>query len=133
MANKKSDIIKIEDRVAKVLEILIKKSPNLVTRKELIEKVWQNYGGADDALNQAISNLRKLLNDDDKNNREIETVVKKGYRYKATIEQYDLKQNNKGKSKGLTTIILLIILSIIILFTIIVLSENTSIAPVAPK
>ncbi|MEM7104952.1 MAG: winged helix-turn-helix domain-containing protein [Bacteroidota bacterium] len=79
-----NQVTKVEPRIMKVLEILVKNSPSVVLREKLIEEVWDNYGGADDALNQAISHLRKILNDQDKDNRIIETVVKKGYRFVAT-------------------------------------------------
>lgn len=72
--------VKLEPRIIKVLEILIRHSPSVVTREQLIEEVWDNYGGAEDALNHAISQLRKVLHDTDKQNRIIETIPKKGYR-----------------------------------------------------
>lgn len=72
---------KVEPRIMHVLQILMKNSPKVVPRELIISEVWDNYGGADEALNQAISHLRKLLNDSNKENRIIETVVKKGYRF----------------------------------------------------
>ena len=68
---------KLEPRVMKVLQYLLSKKNELVTREELIERIWDNYGGAEDALTQAISVLRKTLNDAEK--ELIRTVPKKGY------------------------------------------------------
>ncbi len=76
----KESAVKLEPRIVKVLEILIRHSPSVVTREQLIEEVWDNYGGAEDALNHAVSQLRKVLNDTDRQNRIIETIPKKGYR-----------------------------------------------------
>ena len=91
--NNDSSRIKVEPRIMQVLEILIKNSPDVVLREELIAQVWDNYGGADDALNQTISHLRKMLKDKDKDKRIIETVVKKGYRFVGLIEHLPSKQN----------------------------------------
>ena len=85
MSNNSSQKIKVEPRIMRVLQILIDHRPNVVSREYLISEVWDNYGGADDALNQSISHLRKLLKDTDKEKRIIETVVKKGYRFTGEI------------------------------------------------
>jgi DNA-binding winged helix-turn-helix (wHTH) protein len=84
---------KVEPRIMHVLQILIKQSPNVVLRDQLIDEVWNNYGGADDALNQAISHLRKTLHDTDKDNRIIETVIKKGYRFSSNLQDKSQLKN----------------------------------------
>ncbi len=126
MKNEKAaKAIKVEPRVMKVLEILIRNSPDLVTRQELIEEVWDNYGGAEDALNQAVSQLRKILNDKDKKNRIIETIPKKGYR---------LNRIEEVKKKGNHNIILYAIFSFLIILLLILLIKNRSPGPVpAPE
>lgn len=63
--------------------ILTANQNQLVTREQLIKEVWNDYGGADEGLNQAISFIRKILVD---NNKEIiETIPKKGYILHAVI------------------------------------------------
>ncbi|SKA14522.1 winged helix-turn-helix domain-containing protein [Sediminibacterium ginsengisoli] len=75
--------IKLEPRVMKVLQYLLDKKGQVVTREELAETIWDNYGGAEDALTQAISVLRKTL--DDAGKELIRTVPKKGYILEETI------------------------------------------------
>ncbi|HEX9981257.1 MAG TPA: winged helix-turn-helix domain-containing protein [Flavobacterium sp.] len=69
--------IKIEPRIMTLLNMLHSSGGKLVTREEIIRTIWNDYGGADEGLNQAISFLRKSLADTDKSL--IETVPKKGY------------------------------------------------------
>lgn len=72
-----SSVVKLEPRIMKLLLMLIEAEGRLVTRGEIISQVWDNYGGADEGLNQAISFLRKTLNDRDKTL--IKTIPTKGY------------------------------------------------------
>ncbi len=74
---------KLEPRLIEILSILAKNEGKLVSREMLISKVWNNYGGAEDGLNQGISILRKALADTNK--QMIETVTKKGYILHATV------------------------------------------------
>lgn len=75
--------VKIEQRLLEVLKLLASKPNELVTRDVIISTVWNDYGGADEGLTQAISFLRKVLNDKDKTI--IETIPKKGYALNATV------------------------------------------------
>lgn len=74
---------KLEPRLIEILCILAKNREKLVSREMLISKIWNNYGGAEDGLNQGISFLRKALGDTNK--QIIATVPKKGYILHATI------------------------------------------------
>ena len=74
---------KLEPRLIEILCVLAKNREKLVSREMLISKIWNNYGGAEDGLNQGISFLRKALGDTNK--QIIETVPKKGYILHATI------------------------------------------------
>ncbi len=74
---------KLEPRLIEILCVLAKNEGKLVSREMLISKIWNNYGGAEDGLNQGISFLRKALGDSDK--QIIETVPKKGYILHASV------------------------------------------------
>lgn len=122
MENESNSVTKVEPRIMRVLEILVKNSPNVVSRKQLIDEVWNNYGGADDALHQAVSHLRKILGDTDKENRLIETVIKKGYRYAGSIsmekeDTIDSKSTKKKTWVRITLLILLIGLAAVLYFS----------------
>ncbi|HEX6193575.1 MAG TPA: winged helix-turn-helix domain-containing protein [Chitinophagaceae bacterium] len=76
---------RIEPRLMSLLCLLAADPRRVVLRETLIKKIWDDYGGADEGLNQGISFLRKLLNDTDK--KLIETVPKKGYILNADISR----------------------------------------------
>ncbi len=65
----------LEPRLAKVLHLLVQRQGQLLSRKEIIDKIWGSYESGDELLTHTISLLRKQLND----NKIIKTVPKKGY------------------------------------------------------
>jgi DNA-binding winged helix-turn-helix (wHTH) protein len=73
----------LEPRIMQLLTILCRNCGKLITREELVKEVWNDYGGADEGLTQAISFLRKTLDDSSKN--VIKTIPKKGYILQASI------------------------------------------------
>lgn len=81
--NTKGVSTRVEPRVMQVLLILAANSKKLVTRETLAKEVWDDYGGADEGLTQAVSFLRKVLEDGTKTM--IRTVPKKGYVLEASI------------------------------------------------
>jgi DNA-binding winged helix-turn-helix (wHTH) protein len=82
-ANTVGNTVKLEPRLMKLLCLLAANPGVLVTREKIVEKIWNGYGGGDEGLTQAISYLRKVLNDNDK--VLIETVPKGGYIFNGTI------------------------------------------------
>ena len=111
---------KLEPRLIEILYLLAKNEGKLVSREMLVSKIWNNYGGAEDGLNQGISILRKALADADK--QIIETVPKKGYILHATItdnlnvEKTEFQKEKTSKKQPLFLAILLAILILISLF-----------------
>ena len=77
--------IHLEPRLMNLLCLLALNEGKLVSRDFLIKEIWNNYGGADEGLTQAISFLRKVIGDKKKDI--IETVPKKGYILHATISK----------------------------------------------
>jgi DNA-binding winged helix-turn-helix (wHTH) protein len=91
---------KLEPRLIEILHILSKNEGKLVSREMLISKIWNNYGGAEDGLNQGISILRKALADTNK--QIIETVPKKGYILHATVtDNLNVEKTEPKKEKTL--------------------------------
>jgi DNA-binding winged helix-turn-helix (wHTH) protein len=79
-----SNTVKLEPRLMKLLCLLVGNRGKLVTREEIVAKIWNGYGGGDEGLTQAISFLRKALNDTNK--EIIETVAKGGYIFRGNVE-----------------------------------------------
>jgi DNA-binding winged helix-turn-helix (wHTH) protein len=74
---------RLEPRIMELLKMLAANAGTLVTRETLVKDIWNDYGGADEGLTQAVSFLRKVL--DDSLKMIIKTVPKKGYLLDATI------------------------------------------------
>jgi DNA-binding winged helix-turn-helix (wHTH) protein len=85
--------LRLEPRLMDVLCLLADNENKLVTREHLIKEIWNDYGGADEGLNQAVSFLRKFL--DDSNKEIIETIPKKGYIFHALIADIDIPMSEQ--------------------------------------
>jgi len=72
--------IHAEPKVMSVLECLMQAGGRLVTRDELIDKVWTHVVVNDEVLTRAVSELRTLLGDVSRERRYIVTVPKRGYK-----------------------------------------------------
>lgn len=104
---------RLEDRLVQVLCILTAASGRTVLREDLVKEVWQNYGGGDEGLTQAISALRKALKDKDK--MIIQTVPKKGYLYAGTTTT--MSQMFSGPKRGKKTLVITMgIAALVLLF-----------------
>jgi eukaryotic-like serine/threonine-protein kinase len=80
--------IKLQEQPFKVLQILLERPGDLVTREELQTRIWpeENYGDFDHAVNVAVGKLRTALGDSAENPSFIETVPRRGYRFVAPLE-----------------------------------------------
>jgi DNA-binding winged helix-turn-helix (wHTH) protein len=110
---------RLEPRLMQLLCLLAVKNGALVDRAYLIETVWNNYPGASEGLNQAISILRKLLEDEDK--IIIRTIPKSGYIFTGEISNGEIATPPAAHGKlfkwmSLATAIVLIIFLALNLF-----------------
>lgn len=80
--------IKLHDKPFQVLQALLERPGELVTRKELQERLWpgDTFVEFENGLNNAISRLRETLGDSADSPRFIETVPRRGYRFIAPVE-----------------------------------------------
>lgn len=74
---------RLEPRLMKLLFLLATHAGQLVSREQIIRDIWNDYGGGEDGLTQAISFLRKMLDDVAKDR--IRTIPKKGYLLNALV------------------------------------------------
>jgi len=70
----------------------------VVSIEELIHQVWAGISVSQDSVYQAITSLRRLLGDDPKQPRYIETVPRLGYRMVATVSPYANEPVTAGPS-----------------------------------
>lgn len=76
--------LRLEPRTADVLTMLVHNAGRLVTRRELLDRVWSARVVTDESVTRAISRLRQVL-DDTPPHRYIETLPKRGYRLNASV------------------------------------------------
>jgi TolB-like protein/DNA-binding winged helix-turn-helix (wHTH) protein/Tfp pilus assembly protein PilF len=79
--------IKVQQQPLKLLEILLERPGEVVTREELRSRIWPNesFGDFDQAVNVAVAKLRGALGDSADNPRYIETLPRRGYRFIAQV------------------------------------------------
>jgi Tol biopolymer transport system component/DNA-binding winged helix-turn-helix (wHTH) protein len=80
--------LKLQDQPAKILNCLIERAGEIVSREELEKLLWPDgtFVDFDGGLNAAVNRLRRVLSDSADSPRYIETVARKGYRFIGTIE-----------------------------------------------
>src|SRR5579864_135297 len=83
--------IKVQQQPMKLLEILLERPGEVVTREEFRSRIWvdESFGDFDQAVNIAIAKLRSALGDSAENPRFIETLPKRGYRFIADVSVVD--------------------------------------------
>ena len=71
-----------------LLILLVAKKGQLVSREEIIERLWGKdvFVDSEHGINTAIRKIKQVLNDDREQPRFIETIVGKGYRFVSAIE-----------------------------------------------
>jgi len=72
--------VQLEPKVMAVLLCLAERPGKVVSKQDLISTVWSDAFVTDDVLTRAISELRRVLEDDPKQPQFIETIPKRGYR-----------------------------------------------------
>src|SRR5215472_2145678 len=77
--------IALPPRVLGVLETLLERPGEVVTRQELLDRVWKDAFVTDTSLAEAVSVLRQALGDDPQSPTYIQTVHRRGYRFVAPL------------------------------------------------
>lgn len=75
----------LDPRLIDVLIALASQPGAVLTRDELMVRVWQDTFVSENSLSQAVSRLRRALEDDRNEPRYIETIAKSGYRLLAEV------------------------------------------------
>src|SRR5215470_2711487 len=73
--------VRLTPRAAAVLHVLAERAPDVVTKQELLDRVWGGMAVSDDALTSCIQELRAALGDDARRPHMIETRHRRGYRF----------------------------------------------------
>jgi TolB-like protein/DNA-binding winged helix-turn-helix (wHTH) protein len=81
--------IRLERKPMELLILLAEKQGELVSREEIIGRVWGKdfFFDAERGVNNAVRKIRAALNDESEQPRFVETIFGKGYRFIAPIER----------------------------------------------
>jgi TolB-like protein len=79
------NVTRLTPKATALLAALVERAPELVTKAELLTRVWNGKAVGDEALSSCIQELRRALNDDSRRPRYIETLHRRGYRLIAPI------------------------------------------------
>lgn len=79
--------LKLERMPMELLLLLVERRGELVTREEIIERLWGKdvFLDTDNSINTAIRKIRQALRDDPERPRFVQTVAGKGYRFIAPV------------------------------------------------
>jgi DNA-binding winged helix-turn-helix (wHTH) protein len=83
-------VVQLELKLMEVLVHLAGRPGELVSKRELIDAVWQVEVISDGTLTRAVALLRKALGDNARNPRFIETIPKRGYRFIAPVGELEV-------------------------------------------
>src|SRR5215470_1209479 len=78
--------IELTPKLLDLLLHLLDHAGELVTKEQLLDALWANANVTENALAQAVSELREALGDDAGTPRFIKTVSRRGYRFIAPVE-----------------------------------------------
>src|SRR5438552_3610262 len=83
--------IPIQAQPLEILRMLIERAGEVVTRRELRERLWpaDTFVDFEHSLNSSVRMLRRALGDSSDNPRFVETLYRRGYRFIAPVQPVD--------------------------------------------
>jgi Tol biopolymer transport system component/DNA-binding winged helix-turn-helix (wHTH) protein len=90
------EIVRLEPKVMHVLVCLAEQAGDVVSREQLIARVWSDVFVTDDVLHRAVRELRRVFGDRTAQPRYIETIRKRGYRLMCPVTM----RSREGESEG---------------------------------
>jgi len=81
--------VTLQDQPFQILTALLETPGQLVTREELVKKLWPSgtFVDFDQSLNKAVARLREALGDNAEQPRFVETLPRRGYRWIGTLHE----------------------------------------------
>ena len=86
--------VALSDRQFDVLLLLVSRSGQIVSKDALIEAAWRDVAVGDNSLEQVISALRRLLGPAPDGSPYIETLARRGYRFRTTVTRAVTRQTD---------------------------------------
>ncbi|QGX39814.1 winged helix-turn-helix domain-containing protein [Permianibacter aggregans] len=92
---------RLEPKMVELLQLLAEQPGNVVSRDDIMLRLWPQTVVGDDTLARIVSKLRKALGDDGKQQQFIETLPKRGYRLVAPVRTHQEMPLPKTDSIGI--------------------------------
>ena len=94
--------IKLEKKPMELLILLVGRREQLVTRKEIVTKLWRSdlFIDTEPNINNIVRKIRAALGDDPAKPRFLETVVGKGYRFVGPVRVIDARYPQSDFESG---------------------------------
>src|SRR6202023_2456477 len=96
--------IRLEKKPMELLIFLVARREELVSRKEIVTKLWRSdlFIDTEPNINNIVRKIRTALGDDPGKPRFLETVVGKGYRFVGPVRVIDARypQSDFGSGAG---------------------------------
>ena len=89
--------VAIEPKLFELLLLFVNQPNTIISRQNILDNLWAGSLVTDNAINKLVANLRKVLADEPKNPRYIQTVPKRGYRL---ICEVNLLESSNLAEKG---------------------------------
>jgi DNA-binding winged helix-turn-helix (wHTH) protein len=86
------ETVRVKPKTMDVLVCLAERAGEVLSRDDLLARVWNHAYVSDDVITQAIAELRRALQDDFKHPVYLETVPRRGYRLIAPVQALDREQ-----------------------------------------
>ncbi len=92
--------VAFEPKTLLLLIFLIENRERLVEKREILDVVWKDVAVTENALTREVAKLRRLLGDDPKAPRYIQTVHTRGYRFIAPVLVVDSEEGRPAESQA---------------------------------
>lgn len=81
------EIVALEPKVFNTLLALVESAGRVVTKDDLLSRVWPDVTVEEGSLTRNVSTLRKVLASDDQQDGFIETLPRRGYRFRPVVQR----------------------------------------------
>jgi DNA-binding winged helix-turn-helix (wHTH) protein len=121
----KGDTIKpIEAKHLAMLKLLAQANGNIVSQQQMLDVVWESTIVSPNTIQHAITQLRKLLDDDGRSQKAIKTHPKLGYSLIFKTSHSPIK--TKTTNQKLPTIFLMVMALLVLLMTLFMFNHQTT-------
>ena len=102
---REAEHVALPPKVTELLVALVEAEGRVLSREELVQRLWPNTIVEEGSLTSHISMLRKALGEDPKTQDFIETIPKRGYRFAASVRR-SISETREGG--GYTTLLIVL-------------------------